>query len=127
MIYRILVDYRHYKYFIDGRILIVSPKDSGYPEEERLTGASFGNLAAVMWERGLKAPDITNSRARFYFTEAGWRQVGRYVAAQARRDGHVVRVIRRKNPARSQVVYRDDLQLALLPLEQWHRGEGTRA
>jgi hypothetical protein len=115
MIYRILVDYRQYEYFIDGRILAVSCRDNGCPEDERLTGAGFGNLAGVMWRHGLQAPEVLNPRARFYFTAVGWRQVGRHVAAQARLDGHVTRVIRRKNPGRSQVVYRDNLQVALLP------------
>jgi hypothetical protein len=45
MIYRILVDYRQYQFFIDGRILVVSPRENGYPEAEYLTGESFGNLA----------------------------------------------------------------------------------
>ena len=115
MIYRILVDYKIYTFFVDGRMLLASPKDCGYPELERLCGASFGHLCNVMQERGLKGPKVTNRRARFYFTEVGWKQVGRYVAEQGRCDGHIVKVIRRKNPDRSQIVYRDELQLAILP------------
>ena len=66
----------------------------------------------------LKMPNIANPRARFYFTEAGWDQVGKAVAANARREGRVVRVIRRKNPEASQVVYQDALQVAIVPLKR---------
>ena len=45
---------------------------------------------------------------------AGPSSVDRRILAEARRIGHVVRVIRRKNPAPSRVVYQDALQVALL-------------
>jgi hypothetical protein len=83
-------------------------------EARKMVGASYGWLAAVMEERGLRAPCITNQRARFYFTKLGWSRVGKYIAAEARRAGHIVKVIRRKEPDESQVLYRDELQLALL-------------
>lgn len=79
-----------------------------------LTGAG-SVLGGVMWDRGLPAPGFDNPRARFYFTEDGWRQVGRHVAAAGRQVGYVVQVIRRKNPRRSEIVFRDRLQVALLP------------
>ncbi|MEN9936179.1 MAG: hypothetical protein RLZZ387_2758 [Chloroflexota bacterium] len=66
----------------------------------------------------LTMPRVTNSRARFYFTDAGWEQVGKGVAANARREGRVVKVIRRKNPHPSQIVYRDALQVAIVPLKE---------
>jgi hypothetical protein len=88
------------------------PQDQEYKTVE---GASYGWLADIMDERGLHAPNITNPRARFYFTEIGWERVGRYVAAEARRLGHVVKVIRRKEPDQSQLVYEDELQVAILP------------
>jgi hypothetical protein len=88
-------------------------------EDQSITGASYGFLADVTHERGLRGPSITNLRARFYFTESGWEQVGRHVAAEARRLGHVVKVIRRKEPNLSEVVYRDDLQVAVLPRQGW--------
>jgi hypothetical protein len=125
MIYRILVDLRFYRYLGDGSALLIPPRELGYPEEQRLLGGSFGNLCGVMRERGLKEPCISNQRARFYFTEAGWEQVGRYVAAQARQDGHIVRVLRLKNPHPSQVIYQDDLQLALLPRNSCSRRRRT--
>ena len=49
------------------------------------------------------------------FTERGWGAYGLRVAAEARASGRTFRVIRRKNPSKSMVVYRDDWQGALLP------------
>lgn len=92
---------------VSGGMQIVT----GGPDGPRL---AFG-LSDVMWRLRLRAPALTNPRARFYFTERGWQRVGRVVAAEARRRGHLVQVIRRKNPPRSQVVYRDADQVALLP------------
>lgn len=60
-------------------------------------------------------PNVTNRRTRFYFTEKGWREIGKNVAANARKEGRVIRVIRRKNPDKSQIVYQDELQVAILP------------
>lgn len=122
MIYRVLVDYRLYQWPADGRVLVLTPGELGYPEDDRLLGASFGHMCYVMRERGLKEPEITNPRARFFFTEAGWQRVGRYVAAEARQDGHVVRVLRQKNPDPSRIIYQDELQLAILP----GRRDGSR-
>ena len=87
-----------------------------WKEYVRVVGASYGWLANIMDERGLHAPEIHNERARFYFTERGWELVGRYVATEAKQVGHTARVIRRKDPEESQVVYRDDLQVAILPM-----------
>jgi hypothetical protein len=63
----------------------------------------------------LKTPLIRNKRARFYFTEEGWRLLGRQVAANARKAGRAVRVLRRKSPDPAQVVYEDEFQVAILP------------
>lgn len=82
----------------------------------RLHGPGYGWLANVMDEHGLVAPDVENRRARFYFTERGWERVGRHVVAEAGRLGHVVKVVRRKEPEVSRVVYEDELQVALLPM-----------
>ncbi len=72
------------------------------------------HLSYLLDEFGIRMPTIENEKARFYFTEAGWRRAGSKIAVEARRCGHVIRVIRRKNPEPSQVVYRDELQLAIL-------------
>ena len=73
------------------------------------------HLSYLMDELGLCVPDVRNKRARFYFTEKGWRQVGRLLASEARKRGHTIKVLRLKNPKRSQIVYADDLQIAILP------------
>jgi hypothetical protein len=78
-------------------------------------GPLMGGFMAGLEGFALNMPDIKNPRTRFYFTEKGWREVGRFVVAEARREGHRVRVWRRKNPLRSQVVYQDKLQVAILP------------
>jgi len=39
--------------------------------ERRLAGGSYGPLAIVMAKRGLRAPHISNRRARCYFTQRG--------------------------------------------------------
>jgi hypothetical protein len=111
MIYRILIDnwtlrWNPELHTCDGYV----PVRLGGP------GGSHGKgLADHMYDLGLPAPYLTNERGRFCFTEHGWRTMGRKLAAEGRRRGHVVQVIRRKNPRRSQVLYRDAVQLAILP------------
>jgi hypothetical protein len=64
---------------------------------------------------GIRSPSFANDKARFYPTEAGWKKAGRRIAAESKRQGHVVKCIRRKNPQAAQVVYRDEFQVAILP------------
>jgi hypothetical protein len=80
----------------------------------RLMGAFNGRLADQAWG-DLPMPYLSNPRVRFWFTERGWRAYGLRVAAAARASGRTYRVMRRKNPPKSMVVYRDDWQVALLP------------
>jgi len=80
----------------------------------RLMGAFNAGLAFGAWG-DLPMPGLSNPRVRFWFTERGWRAYGLRVAAEARASGRTYRVIRRKNPPDSMVVYRDDWQVALLP------------
>ncbi len=93
---------------------------------ERLMGPIAAGLTGEYW-RGLPAPRITNPRARFYFTELGWHLVGQHVYAEAVRRGHVVSVIRRREPPASQVVYRDEWQVAILPGDGRARHRSRRA
>jgi hypothetical protein len=79
-----------------------------------LAGAFTAQIAQNAWD-DLPMPYLTNPRVRFWFTERGWRAYGLAVAAAARASGRPYRVIRRKNPSRSTVVYRDEWQVALLP------------
>ena len=80
----------------------------------RLVGAFYANVAVDEWG-DLPMPYLTNPRVRFWFTERGWRTYGLRVAAAAQASGRTYRVLRRKNPPKSMVVYRDDWQVALLP------------
>lgn len=102
MIYRIIVD----------ECLEGVPTGQG-----RLGGLVNSHLLSGMMDRlGVHPPaKVDNLKVRYYFTEAGWRQAGRLIAVEARESGHTVRVIRRKEPNASQVVFRDELQLAVLP------------
>jgi len=84
------------------------------PGPGRLMGAFNAQLAEGAWA-DLPMPLLSNPRLRFWFTERGWRAYGLRVAAGARASGRTFRVIRRKNPSKSIVVYRDDWQVALLP------------
>jgi hypothetical protein len=105
MIYRILVDTTD----------VIENADGTFALTKCLRGA-MAELCDVMADLHLPSPSrLQNSRTRFYFTERGWRRIGRRIAAEARRRGHTVKVIRRKNPRPSQIVYEDKLQLALLP------------
>lgn len=110
MIYRILIDECDYVWDAHSQELIQAEVKGS------LKGAASG-LSDVMWELDLPAPQITNRRARFYFTETGWRKIGLKLVRAARERGHVVQVIRRKNPERSQIVFQDQLQVAILPLK----------
>jgi len=114
MIYRILVDTS------DEAFLGARPPEFTRSETV-LRGAGFC-LGDAM--EGLPAPEgfrisggsgLRNRRARFYFTDQGWRRFGRHIAAEAKRRGHIVKVICRKNPRPSQIAYADRWQLALLP------------
>jgi hypothetical protein len=84
------------------------------PGPGRLMGAWNAGVADGAWG-DLPMPMLSNPRVRFWFTERGWRAYGLRVAAEARACGRTHRVLRRKNPSRSTVVYRDDWQVALLP------------
>lgn len=63
--------------------------------------------------RDLPTPTLTAPRARFWFTEAGFRRFG--LPALIHPANRKARVIKSKNPRRSRVVYRDRWQVALLP------------
>ncbi len=93
----------------------------------RLAGLTNSiHLSHILDELRIRMPSIENMRARFYFTEAGWRRAGRVIAGEARHCGHVVRCVRRKEPDASQVVYRDEDQIAILPARRPKR-KGGRA
>src|SRR4051812_460849 len=80
---------------------------------QRLMGAYVAS-APANWS-GLRYPHVSNRRLRFFFTEKGWKKIGRFIAAEASANERVVRVIRQKTPPASAVLYRDDLQVGILP------------
>jgi hypothetical protein len=117
MIYRVLLDSIEYVPVEAGDEADFEARPSGTAMRGAFT-AGFGDA----WGE-LPMPDVADRRLRFWFTEAGWRRYGRAVCAKARADGHVVRVIRRKNPRSSEVAYRDAYQVALrLATERSQRG-----
>jgi hypothetical protein len=118
MIYRILTD-AFDEYWDKDRQIVVR-------RSLRMIGVG-STLGGLMWELHLPAPDFDNERARFWFTERGWDRFGRKLASEGQRAGHVVKVIRRKNPKRSQIVYADEWQMALLPVETARRRDGKTA
>jgi hypothetical protein len=73
--------------------------------------AGFGGFGDIPY------PRISNPRARFWFTEAGWRECGREVLKNAVQSGRSYRLLIAKNPPRSAVVYRDKWQVAVLPVK----------
>ena len=56
-----------------------------------------------------------NQKARFYFTEKGYHECGKDFIEEAREYGQILQVIKRKNPKKSQIVYQDEYQVAILP------------
>ena len=108
MIYRVVGESTEWVWSEEAGALEVSPRPG------RLMGAYNAGVADNAWG-DLPMPLLYNPRVRFWFTERGWRAYGLRVAAEARASGRTYRVIRRKNPTRSTVVYRDDWQVALLP------------
>ncbi len=71
------------------------------------------------WIDDLRGPTRSSlpSNCRFYFTERGWRDVGRKVVSAVQRTGHGYRIIAIKETD-AQVVWRDkvrDYEVAIQP------------
>ena len=80
------------------------------------TSGWFGALFHdEMINGGMKGPKWVNPRARFYFTEKGWREVGKALYLDAKRRGFNPRLEVRKNPKRSDVVHCTSYEVAVLP------------
>ena len=88
------------------------PKDEeGFPIEYRAW--------EELHEMGLKAPNKRWKRqGRFWFTEAGWSEYGREWTAITEKLGLCPIVKKRKEPKDSDVSYRDEWQVVLLPIEK---------
>lgn len=103
VIYRIIGEDERYRQNENGEWI---------PKTGVLFGALLANFGGEEWA-DLPAPPIRNPRARFWFTEAGWKKYGRHILAHAMRSGRTYRLLRTKNPPDSAVIYRDPWQIAL--------------
>ena len=117
------------------RIGFIHPTEVGvdgesYPAyKEGLMTVSPREVAEA-WAHDLVGPDRTlPSNCRFYFTEKGWREVGRNVVAAAQRAGQEYRILAIKETD-AQVVWRDKLrgyEVAVQPpRKQRHSRHTTR-
>lgn len=107
MIYRIIAEDERYYW------------DKEEEQYIQVSGSLRGAYMAGFTDfQGLPMPKArVHPRARFWFTEAGWKKYGKFVIADAMRSGRVYRLLRRKNPPRSAIVYQDKWQIALLPVK----------
>jgi hypothetical protein len=71
--------------------------------------------AETSWTQKLRGPgrDIPQN-SRFFFTERGWREIGRHVVAGSQRSGQRVRVIAVKESSVN-VVWGDEFEVAVQP------------
>jgi len=88
---------------------------SNWKTESYRLGGAFPVLSM-----NFKAPKKSfSSKACFYFTQKGWDLYGRDMCKEAYdwgyRNGFNIQVIKRKNPKKGDIAYRDELQVALLP------------
>ena len=96
-------------YRIIGRDIYIS--ENKCITDKRLNWIAY----KMMDELGLHTPSHVNPKAKFYFTEKGWKTVGRAIAKRLRSMDIPFRLIQRKNPLASDCVYSDPYQVALLP------------
>ena len=109
------------------RIIVDECREGASTGFGRLGGLMGSHLLGSLMDKfGVRMPGFDSPKARFYFTEVGWRKAGRAIAAEARSCGHAVRVVRRKEPDASQVVFRDEVQVAILPSRRPKRSKFRR-
>lgn len=112
---------------------LISESLVGVPQGDEFVSLPGGRLAGPMASgldpsalEGLPMPQLDVPRARFWFTEAGWNRFGVALVKDHEAAGLKVRVLRRKNPPDSAIVYRDAWQVALLPPGRRQPGTGHR-
>lgn len=59
-----------------------------------------------------------SERARFFFTEEGYKRNVNVILESAKKENQIVKVVRLKEPDESRVVYRDKWQVAVLPISK---------
>jgi hypothetical protein len=95
----------------DGEIVSIPAFKSG------LMGVTTEEVVDA-WIEKLSAPkSAIPSNARFYFTELGWREIGKHVVVACQRNGQEYRVIAIKENA-IDVVYQDEYQIAGQPIRR---------
>jgi hypothetical protein len=112
MIYRFKSHFPHRK---PGEDFWGLRKNKGW-DFGRFGGCYF---SAALGMSGLKSPtNIKNEKTRFYFTELGYKTFGPDIIKDAKENKVTLRVIRLKNPDKSQIVYEDEYQVAILPAKK---------
>jgi hypothetical protein len=117
------------------RIEFILPgwSDDHYDEPPYKVGLMLAGPDEVVdaWIEDLRGPTRSSlpANSRFYFTEKGWREVGRKVLSAARRSNSEYRVIAIKETD-AQVVWRDKVrgyEVAVQPPTKKHstRGHGA--
>lgn len=118
--------FRRIEFTLPGEIL---DGESYPPERGGLMSVVSGPVAEAWWDtdgiNGLLGPARSSlpPNCRFYFTEKGWRNVGRKVIAAARQTDQEYRVIAIKETD-AQVVWRDkvrDYEVAVQPSSRRRR------
>jgi hypothetical protein len=101
------------------RLEVIHPKIQYFYHGEWHTdpASKMGIMGAAdfSWADGLRGPNRTiPQNTRFFFTEKGWKEIGRHVVAACKRKGQEVRVISVKESSVN-VVWGDDLEVAAQP------------
>mgnify|MGYP007123700038 CR=1 FL=1 len=81
---------------------------------------SFGGAfctAGIAMDVPLPKKNLDHPRARFWFTEKGWKRSRQIMLTDMKERGVPFKVLCQKNPKRSQIVYQDEFQVAILPLK----------
>lgn len=118
------------------RIELIHPQPTGqdgevYPAWKQGLIPTSTEEVSDAWIDQLRGPTRSSLpwNCRFYFTEKGWREVGRNVVAAARRSGQEYRVIAIKETD-AQIVWRDKVrgfEVAVQPPSKGsHRASGPR-
>ena len=90
-----------------------------YPDRNNKKKTIYGRFGGA-WccgnlEMNMEAPKRpVNPKAKFYLTELGYRKFSKDIIRSAKQYKQPLKVIKRKNPKRSQVVFRDKYQVAIL-------------
>jgi hypothetical protein len=117
------------------RIEVFFPRDNEPDFSTRQCGAkvlvnltSMPDLADfVEDEMELPGPkDFSNQEAIFFFTELGYEQFGKRLAAKAQELGYDICIKGITTPEQDAIAYEDEFQMAVLPVEKRSRRMSKR-